>query len=201
MTPDLRPSRALRLVPVARAAVALAVTAAALAGLAGAVLADSPAPSASSLPASPAQAGSGAPAGSSGAAISIIQKTFQPADLTIQVGQTVTWTVTQAIADPHSVTSGSPTDSKPGTVFDSGINLRNDGDSFSHTFDTAGTFAYFCAVHPATMHGTITVQAAAGGGEAAPADSSGKLITAVVLLVVIVLLLGWARIYRRMNPA
>lgn len=174
----------------------LAFAAGALVLAAGAAVADSPAPGASGGPAA-----SGAPGSSSGPAISIIQKTFQPADLTIQAGQTVTWTVTQAIADPHSVTSGSPTDAKPGTVFDSGIKLRNDGDSFSFTFTTAGTYPYFCAVHPDTMHGTITVQAASDSGAGTPSpDGSGKLITAIVLIAGIVVFFGWARIYRRMNP-
>ena len=191
MTPDRRALGARPFVSVARAAVAVAVAGAAFVALAGAVLAESPAP-----------AVSGGPAASGGPAISIIQTTFQPADLTISAGQTVTWTVTQAIAASHSVTSGLSTDAKPGTVFDSGIKLRNEGDTFSFTFATAGTFPYFCAVHPDTMHGTITVEAAAGGGgETVTGDGTGKLITAVVLLVAIVLLLGWARAYRRMNPA
>ena len=31
------------------------------------------------------------------------------------------------------------------------------GELFSVTFDTAGTFAYFCAIHPNDMRATITV--------------------------------------------
>ncbi|HYL40012.1 MAG TPA: hypothetical protein VET90_01775, partial [Candidatus Binatus sp.] len=53
-----------------------------------------------------ALADSPAPAASGGPAISIVGTTFQPADLTIQAGQTVTWTVTQAVGAAHSVTSG-----------------------------------------------------------------------------------------------
>ncbi|HJW23023.1 MAG TPA: plastocyanin/azurin family copper-binding protein [Candidatus Limnocylindrales bacterium] len=187
MTPDRRAPLARHLVPVAHRAIVIAV--AGLLALAGVAAAESPGPGAS-----------GGPAASGGSAISIIQTTFQPADLTIQAGQTVTWTVTQAIDAPHSVTSGQSTDAKPGTVFDSGITLRNNGDSFSHTFETAGTFAYFCAVHPSTMHGTITVTEASGS-EAGPSATTSKLITATILVVVIVLLLGWARLYRRMNRA
>lgn len=197
MTPDRRASLARHLVTLARAAAVFGVAGAILLGLAAAALAESPAPAASGAPGS-----SAGPAASGGAAISIVQKSFQPADLTIQVGQTVTWTVTEAISDTHSVTSGLSTDSKPGTAFDSGINLHSNGDSFSHAFDTAGTFPYFCAVHPTTMHGTITVEAASGSGsQAGPADGSAKLVTAGVLVVAIVLLFGWARLYRRMNPA
>ena len=188
MTPD----RSRRIALAFAAAATLTVVGAA------AVLADSPAP------------GSAAPAASGGAGgnqISIIQKTFQPSTLTVHTGDKVTWTVTQAIADSHSVTSGSYKDTaNAGKVFDSGIKLKNNGDSFSYTFTTAGTFTFFCEVHPDTMSGTITVVDASGasGGEASgagPIPTSSKVIAAVVLIVVLLLLFGWARIYRRMNPA
>jgi plastocyanin len=117
-------------------------------------------------------------------AISIVDRTFDPADATIHVGDTITWTVTKAIADPHSVTSGKQGDPDQGKVFDSKLTLRNNGDTFSFTFPTAGTFAYFCVVHPAQMHGTIQVLApgqtagpassAAPAGSAAPAAPEGE---------------------------
>ncbi|MBI3750539.1 MAG: cupredoxin domain-containing protein [Chloroflexi bacterium] len=170
--------------------------------LATAALADSPAPG-SPAPGSPQAGASGPPSGGSNA-ISIVQKTFQPSTLTVHVGDTVTWTVTEAISDPHSVTSGTYKDAaSSGKDFDSGVKLKNNGDSFSHTFDAAGTFAFFCAVHPDTMSGTITVVDASGsaGGEAGggiPVES--KLLAAGILVVVLVLLFGWASVYRRMNP-
>jgi plastocyanin len=49
---------------------------------------------------------------------------------------------------PHTATSDDE-------VFDSGT--LNEGDEFSFTFDEAGTFSYFCQVHP-TMQGTIVVE-------------------------------------------
>jgi plastocyanin len=145
-----------------------------------------------------------APGASGGNAISIIEKSFQPSTLTVHVGDTVTWTVTKAISDPHSVTSGNYKDAKPGTEFDSGVKLKNDGDSFSHTFAAAGTYSFFCAVHPDVMTGTITVEGAegAGGGEGpGTIDTTTKLIAAAVLAIAIVLMFVWARFYRRMNPA
>ena len=39
-------------------------------------------------------------------AVSIVDKTFDPSAITVHVGDTVTWTVTKAISEPHSVTSG-----------------------------------------------------------------------------------------------
>jgi plastocyanin len=152
---------------------------------------------------SPAASGD-SPAASGGNAISIVQKTFQPSTLTVHVGDTVTWTVTEAISEPHSVTSGGYKDAHPGAEFDSGTKLKVNGDSFSHLFAAAGTFSFFCAVHPDTMSGTITVVDAggsSGGGEAGggiPLES--KAIAAAVLAIAIVVFFGWARVYRRMNP-
>jgi plastocyanin len=130
---------------------------------------------------------------------------FGPQTQYANVGDTVTWTVTEAISDPHSVTSGSYKDAKPGTEFDSGIKLKSNGDSFSHTFAAAGSFSFFCAVHPDTMSGTITVVEAGGstGGETQgggiPVES--KLIAGAILVVTLIVLFGWASLYRRMNPA
>jgi plastocyanin len=98
-------------------------------------------------------------------AVSIVDKTFVPPDITVHVRDTVTWTVTQAIAEPHSVTSGTDSsDPNNAKLFDSGINLRNNGDHFSYTFTSAGTFPYYCQVHPTVMKGTITVLGPGGGG-------------------------------------
>jgi len=105
--------------------------------------------------------------------VSIVDTSFQPTDLTVHVGDTVTWTVTKAITDPHSVTSGTPGGTDSGKVFDSGIVLQNNGDSFPFTFTTAGTFPFYCQVHPTTMKGTITVLAAGGtAGSPAPASAA-----------------------------
>jgi len=198
MTPE-RPMR-LALAIVGTAAIALSTAAA--------VLADSPGP-ASAPPESPASGGSAVP-GSGPNSIAIIQKTFQPTSLTVHTGDTVTWTVTQAISDPHSVTSGSYKDTATaGKVFDSGIKLKANGDSFSFTFTTAGTFPFFCEVHPDTMSGTITVVDAGGAtggtaGEASgegPIPTSSKVIAAAILVLVLLALFGWARLYQRMNRA
>jgi plastocyanin len=113
----------------------------------------------------------GTAAGQSTAAISIVGLSFQPADVTVNAGDTVTWTVTQAVADPHTVTSGSGT---PSGVFDSKITLHNNGDTFSYTFATPGTFPYYCTIHPTQMKGTITVLAAAGQS-GPPASAAASL--------------------------
>jgi len=72
---------------------------------------------------------------------------FNPsADATIKVGDTVEWTLGDAI---HSITSNS-------NVWDSG-NIAAGG-TFSRTFDSVGIFPYSCTPH-ASMTGTITVVA------------------------------------------
>jgi plastocyanin len=77
---------------------------------------------------------------------------FAPASVTIDVGDTVTWT--NEGPTPHSATADDRS-------FDTGI--FEAGQSRSHTFDEAGTFAYFCTPHP-NMRGTVTVRAASTGG-------------------------------------
>ena len=77
---------------------------------------------------------------------------FIPSVATIEAGGTVTWENTDNAA--HTATSGTPTDGPDG-VFDSSLMMVNG--SFSHTFDTAGTYDYFCMVHP-WMEGTVIVE-------------------------------------------
>ena len=72
--------------------------------------------------------------------------TFGPAELTVMVGTTITWTNRDDI--PHTVVS---TDK----VFKSKV-LDTD-EKFSFTFSTPGTFPYFCSIHP-KMTGKVVVQ-------------------------------------------
>ncbi len=84
---------------------------------------------------------------------------FIPSTVVITVGGTVTWENTDTMA--HTSSSGTPVDGPDG-VFDSSLVMA--GASFSHTFDSAGTFDYFCMVHP-WMTGTVIVEAEAEHGE------------------------------------
>jgi len=76
---------------------------------------------------------------------------FLPSDVSINSGDTVTWTNTDTAA--HTVTAGSPADG-PSGVFDSSLILG--GAQYSHTFDDSGSFDYFCMVHP-WMVGSVNV--------------------------------------------
>jgi len=77
-----------------------------------------------------------------------------PSVVTVGVGETVTWSNVDTAA--HTVTSGSAADGPDG-VFDSSLFMA--GTTFDVTFDEAGTFDYFCMVHP-WMAGQVIV-----GGE------------------------------------
>ncbi|MDO8483864.1 MAG: plastocyanin/azurin family copper-binding protein [Candidatus Limnocylindrales bacterium] len=79
---------------------------------------------------------------------------FQPESRTVMAGDVVRWTFA---GEPHTVTSGTP--GAPDGGFDSGI--KDPGGSFQLTFDSAGTFRYFCQIHSEQMVGTIVVSAAA----------------------------------------
>jgi len=70
---------------------------------------------------------------------------FQPAELKIKVGTTVTWTNRDDI--PHTVVSAGKFRSKT---------LDTD-DKFTFTFTNAGDYKYFCSLHP-HMTGMIKVE-------------------------------------------
>jgi plastocyanin len=77
--------------------------------------------------------------------VTIDNFTFSPAELTVKVGTTVTWTNHDDI--PHAVVSAGKFRSKT---------LDTD-DSFSFTFTAAGDYKYFCSLHP-HMTGMIKVE-------------------------------------------
>ena len=90
------------------------------------------------------------PSGSSSPGCDETNECFIPADVTINVGDTVTWSNDDSAA--HTVTSGVP--GAADDVFDSSLFMAST--TFSHTFDDAGEYDYFCLVHP-WMNGKIQV--------------------------------------------
>lgn len=85
--------------------------------------------------------------------INVLASSFSPNNLTISVNETVTW---QFNGGPHTVTQGTSPGNPPAPEFDSGN--RSSG-TFTRTFDTPGTYTYFCAIHFGMgMTGTITVE-------------------------------------------
>ncbi|MDC4231260.1 MAG: plastocyanin/azurin family copper-binding protein [Nitrosopumilus sp.] len=75
---------------------------------------------------------------------------FIPYEVSVAVGTTVTWSNDDTAA--HTVTSG--TISSSDGLFDSSIFMA--GKSFEFTFNDAGTYDYFCMVHP-WMTGIVQV--------------------------------------------
>ncbi len=122
-----------------------------------------PDPNVAPDPAPPTPAPTPVPASGS-TAVDIIDLAFEPADVQVTTGTTVTWTNTGVA--PHTATA------KDGS-FDSGT--LETGGTFEYTFAAPGTFAYLCQVHP-DMTGTIEVVAAgpsaAGAGAASGAGTA-----------------------------
>ncbi|WP_336338313.1 cupredoxin domain-containing protein [Haloarcula brevis] len=94
---------------------------------------------------------------------------FEPETLTVSVGDTVDWVTTGAVA--HSVTAYEE-DLPDGAAyfasgeFDSESAARKSypqgsvstDETYSHTFETAGEFPYFCIPHESGMVGTVVVE-------------------------------------------
>ncbi len=74
-----------------------------------------------------------------------------PSSVTIQMGDTVEWINSDTAA--HTVTGGLPADG-PSGVFDSSLVLG--GATYAFTFEEAGSYDYFCMVHP-WMVGNVQV--------------------------------------------
>lgn len=73
---------------------------------------------------------------------------------TIHPGGTVQWVW---VNGTHSTTSGTCAGGcTPDGVWNSGIGSA--GMTFTHTFNQAGSFPYFCEVHGALMQGMVVVQ-------------------------------------------
>ena len=91
--------------------------------------------------------------GRTGRTVSVQDNEYVPAELMVSVGTEVIWT--DRGDNDHSVTA---TDES----FDSNPNCpgtcMSKGDTFKHTFNTAGRFTYACKVHGELMSGAIVVQ-------------------------------------------
>ncbi len=87
-----------------------------------------------------AEAGGTAPGG-----VNVVDYTFSPAEVKIPVGQTLTWNFADEAGHDVVSTEG---------AFKSEV--LGSGGSYSFTFTRAGTFDYFCSIHP-SMKGSVIV--------------------------------------------
>ena len=96
--------------------------------------------------------------------VSALDYRFDPETVTINAGDTVVWTNNGSATHTVTASDGS---------WDSGSLAP--GQSFSHTFDSAGTVAYYCTFHGSAngdgMAGTVVVQAASAAPAPAPAPT------------------------------
>jgi plastocyanin len=99
-----------------------------------------------------------------GAEVTLQTFRFEPGDIEVAPGTTVEWTNEDDIL--HTVTSGQgqeqgvpgvskDKDAKPDGLFDQ--QMDGVGATFTFTFDDAGKYSYYCAIHPG-MTGTVTVR-------------------------------------------
>jgi plastocyanin len=93
--------------------------------------------------------GSKAPAGKADVTVDMKDIKFMPATVNVKKGGTVQWVNKDSV--PHNVTK----DDGPGADFAS--DTVNPGGKYSQKFDTAGTVAYVCTIHP-NQTGSVTVK-------------------------------------------
>lgn len=80
--------------------------------------------------------------------VTIDNTAFDPADIQVSPGATVTWTWQESVI--HNVTFADP-----------GIEDSGDRNSGTHSADmpsAAGEYSYQCTIHPSLMQGTVTVE-------------------------------------------
>ena len=91
--------------------------------------------------------------GGGGAQVSLKNIQFDPRDITVKAGETITFTNDESV--PHDVHKASG----PGGDFASGpAGGMQQGDTFELKLDQPGKYEYICNVHAPGMAGTITVK-------------------------------------------
>ncbi|MET4638790.1 plastocyanin/azurin family copper-binding protein [Mycetocola sp. 2940] len=95
--------------------------------------------------------------------VTLVSLNFMPETLTVSAGDTVTWVNGEPIT--HTITSGTFSDVDATTglrgseaadgLFDE--RLGEEGGTFSYTFESAGTYHYFCDIHDG-MNATVVVE-------------------------------------------
>jgi plastocyanin len=81
------------------------------------------------------------------ARVNITKTDFEPANVVVKAGGTVTWTNNDTI--PHTVTAAD------NLAYDSGAIYP--GKTFTQHYDTVGTYGYYCRFIT-TLKGTVTVK-------------------------------------------
>jgi plastocyanin len=87
--------------------------------------------------------------------VTITNNTFDPASVTVSVGQSVTWTWNACSSDGY----GGNMCTDHNVTFDDGVasSTKSEG-SWSRNFAKAGTYPYHCSVHGSYMSGAVVVR-------------------------------------------
>jgi len=90
---------------------------------------------------------------------------FDPSSLTVSTGETVTWYFDSGSHNvscnpDHHANVSLPEGAEPfsSCPADSPYDIKAAGETYEHTFDTAGEYHYVCVPHATSMKGTITVE-------------------------------------------
>ncbi len=111
-------------------------------------VANTPVPTTTSPPATPI---SQAQEGVSANTITISDFAFNPQTIIVKAGAIVRWDNQDTVS--HRVVFTDPT----GNIIKYDSSVLSPGQSWSQRFTTAGTFTYYCKIHPA-MTGTVVVE-------------------------------------------
>ena len=124
------------------------------------------------------------------AGVDAVDDSFSPSQITVQAGSEVTWSTEGQ--NPHTVTADDGS-------FGSGT--LQPGETFSTSFDAAGSFAYYCEFHGGPggtgMSGVVLVQGADGGDGPPPATDgttdlppTGRDLTSAVVGGIVLAIAG-----------
>jgi plastocyanin len=120
---------------------------------------DSTSPTGSnSTPTPPTIPGNTSPGGVATNSVTLTESAFNPSNININVGTTVTWEWNSCTGDGYG---GYSTCVSHSIVFDDGSGIASATQStgtFSRAFNTAGTFKYHCAIHGQSMSGQVVVK-------------------------------------------
>ena len=98
------------------------------------------------------------PGGVATNSVTVAESSFNPSNISIAVGTTVTWEWNSCSGDGYG---GYSTCVSHAIVFDDGSGIASATQStgtFSRAFNTAGTFKYHCAIHGQSMSGQVVVK-------------------------------------------
>lgn len=97
------------------------------------------------------------PTTSNATEVTVGNNSFSPADISVAVGATVTWTWNTCSDDPYGY---GPSCVAHSVTFDNAgpASSTQAQGSYQRTFTAAGTYTYHCAVHGTSMSGKVTVR-------------------------------------------